>query len=112
MVLFCLCLHSFVHFLVLTFLPVCAFAEGYWLSWLPATDVKMMANLSLSSFVFCYPLVSTVKFLTALFSSINKTTKQMIINAVSLATILCTDIVSLLFPLKNLSHVVSTLMHK
>ena len=36
----------------------------------------------------------------------------MIINAVSLATILCTDIVSLLFPLKNLSHVVSTLMHK
>ena len=109
-VLFCLCLHSFVHFLVLTFLPVCAFAEGYWLSWLPATDVKMMANLS--SFVFCYPLVSTVKFLTALYSNINKTTKQMIINADSLATILCTDIVSLLFPLNNLSHVVSTLVHK
>ena len=104
------CLHSFVHFLVLTCLPVCAFAEGYWLSWLPATDVKMMANLN--SFVFCYPLVSTVKFPTAFYSSVNKTTKQMIINSVSLATILCTDIVSLLFPLKNLSHVVSTLMHK
>lgn len=29
---FYLCLHCFVHFLVLTFLPVCAFAEGYWLS--------------------------------------------------------------------------------
>ena len=78
-VLFCLCLHSFVHFLVLTFLPVCAFAEGYGLSWLPATDVKVMANLS--SFVFCYPLVSTVKFPRAFYSSINKTTKQMIINA-------------------------------
>ena len=107
---FYLCLHSFVHFLVLTFLPVCAFAEGYWLSWLPATDVKMMANLS--SFVFCYPLVYTVKFPTAFYSSVNKTTKQMIINAVYLATILCTDIVSLLFSLKNLSHVVSTLVHK
>ena len=55
---FYLSLHSFVHFFVLTFLPVCAFAEGYWLSWLPATDGKMMANLS--SFVFCYPLVSSV----------------------------------------------------
>ena len=110
---FYLCLHSFVHFLVflvLTFLPVCAFAEAYWLSWLPATDVKMMANLN--SLVFFYPLVSTVKFPTAFYSSLNKTTKQMIINAVSLATILCTDIVSLLFPLKNLSHVVPTLMHK
>ena len=55
---FYLCLHSFVHFLVLTFLPVCPFAERYGLSWLPATGVKMMANLN--SFVFCYPLVSTV----------------------------------------------------
>ena len=55
---FYLCLHSFVHFLVLTFLPVCAFAEGYWLSWLLATDVKMIANLC--SFMFYYPLVSTV----------------------------------------------------
>ena len=36
----------------------------------------------------------------------------MIINAVSLATILCKDIVSLLFPLNNLSRVVSTLVHK
>lgn len=62
------CLHSFVHFLVLTFLPVCAFAEGYELSWLPATGVKMMANLN--SFVFCYPLVSTVKFPTAFYSSV------------------------------------------
>ena len=26
---FYFCLHSFVHFPVLTFLPVCAFAEGY-----------------------------------------------------------------------------------
>ena len=62
------CLHSFVHFLVLTFFPVCAFAEGYGLSWLPATGVKMMANLN--SFVFCYPLVSTVKFPTAFYSSV------------------------------------------
>ena len=104
------CLHSFVHFLVLTFLAVCPFAERYELSWLPATGVKMMANLN--SFVFCYPLVSTVKFPTAFYSSINKTPKQMIINAVSLATILCAHIVSLLFPLNDLSHVVSTLVHK
>lgn len=62
------CLHSFVHFLVLTFLPVSAFAEGYGLSWLPATGVKMMADLN--SFVFCYPLVSTVKFPTAFYSSV------------------------------------------
>lgn len=55
---FYLCLHSFVRFLVLTFLPVCAFTEGYWLSWLPATDVKMIANLC--SLMFYYPLVSTV----------------------------------------------------
>lgn len=55
---FYLCLHSFVRFLVLTFLPVCAFTEGYWLSWLLATDVKMIANLC--SLMFYYPLVSTV----------------------------------------------------
>lgn len=49
---FYLCVYSFVHFLVLTFLPVCALAEGYWLSWLLATDVTIIANLS--SFMFYY----------------------------------------------------------